>query len=881
MSTSSLSKKRLDYKASTHLISQVNLQFDLSLNETLVSNTMQISRNKSNASRLFLDGENLNLVSASIDGNLLSENTDYELLENGLCIYCDLENFELTIKTSIDPQNNTSLEGLYYSNKAFCTQCEAEGFRKISYFLDRPDVLSIYTVAITSNDPSLTYLLSNGNLISDSGMVNGKRTCVWHDPHPKPTYLFALVAGHFDRLEDEYTTLSGKNVKLELFVDEGRLDQGQHALDSLKKAMKWDEETYSLEYDLDIYMVVAVDFFNMGAMENKGLNVFNSKYVLANSNTATDTDYFNIESIIAHEYFHNWTGNRVTCRDWFQLSLKEGLTVFRDQQFSADMFSYLSTRISQVKVMQEHQFAEDASPMSHPIRPDEVMEMNNFYTVTVYDKGAEVIRMLHTLLGPSGFKRGMDLYFSRHDGCAVTCDDFVSAMQDANSTDLSHFKRWYSQSGTPQVSVKQTIDVHGNTLLNFTQTLAPTADQAIKELMYIPIKLECFSENGDKLNTGLENDTLILTEQEHTIVLKGLDSRVSPSLLQDFSAPVIVHYDYSNTDLINIIENTDNDYAKWDAYQRFFYAQFKLMYARLKEIGDVESSVDVTSIKESVAVMAQVLTTLKLDKSVLAALLAIPSVESCMAHVKSVEPQIIIKAHDALSLIIADALSPACKNLYHENINSDSYRYEKEQVNQRALKSACLHILARSNFENVSALIKNQYDSCDNMTDKISALQAAQIVSDFYCDKIFNELMISFESQFNTDAVVMDKWFSMHATSRRHDILSQLDLLQSHQHFSNKNPNKVRALVGSFAFYNTQGFHAEDGSGYKYLSDYLIELDKINPQVASRLITPLIQLDQYGEQTRELMTRQLERIFAQEKLSKDLFEKISKCLVRN
>ncbi|MFW8589740.1 aminopeptidase N [Glaciecola sp. 2405UD65-10] len=881
MSTSSLSKKRLDYKASTHLISQVNLQFDLSLNETLVSNTMQISRNKSNASRLFLDGENLNLVSASIDGNLLSENTDYELLENGLCIYCDLENFELTIKTSIDPQNNTSLEGLYYSNKAFCTQCEAEGFRKISYFLDRPDVLSIYTVAITSNDPSLTYLLSNGNLISDSGMVNGKRTCVWHDPHPKPAYLFALVAGHFDRLEDEYTTLSGKNVKLELFVDEGRLDQGQHALDSLKKAMKWDEETYSLEYDLDIYMVVAVDFFNMGAMENKGLNVFNSKYVLANSNTATDTDYFNIESIIAHEYFHNWTGNRVTCRDWFQLSLKEGLTVFRDQQFSADMFSYLSTRISQVKVMQEHQFAEDASPMSHPIRPDEVMEMNNFYTVTVYDKGAEVIRMLHTLLGPSGFKRGMDLYFSRHDGCAVTCDDFVSAMQDANSTDLSHFKRWYSQSGTPQVSVKQTIDVHGNTLLNFTQTLAPTADQAIKELMYIPIKLECFSENGDKLNTGLENDTLILTEQEHTIVLKGLDSRVSPSLLQDFSAPVIVHYDYSNTDLINIIENTDNDYAKWDAYQRFFYAQFKLMYARLKEIGDVESSVDVTSIKESVAVMAQVLTTLKLDKSVLAALLAIPSVESCMAHVKNVEPQIIIKAHDALSLIIADALSPACKNLYHENINSDSYRYEKEQVNQRALKSACLHILARSNFENVSALIKNQYDSCDNMTDKISALQAAQIVSDFYCDKIFNELMISFESQFNTDAVVMDKWFSMHATSRRHDILSQLDLLQSHQHFSNKNPNKVRALVGSFAFYNTQGFHAEDGSGYKYLSDYLIELDKINPQVASRLITPLIQLDQYGEQTRELMTRQLERIFAQEKLSKDLFEKISKCLVRN
>lgn len=880
MSTSSLSKKRLDYQASTHLISQVDLQFDLSQNETLVSNTMQVKRNQRKATRLLLDGESLKLVSVSINGKLLTAQTDYDLVENGISVFCDLDTFELNIKTIIDPQNNTSLEGLYYSNNAFCTQCEAEGFRKISYFLDRPDVLSIYTVSITSSDPGLTYLLSNGNLISDSGFVDGKRTCTWHDPHPKPAYLFALVAGHFDRLEDEFTTQSGKKVKLELFVDEGRLDQGQHALDSLKKAMKWDEDTYSLEYDLDIYMVVAVDFFNMGAMENKGLNVFNSKYVLANSNTATDTDYFNIESIIAHEYFHNWTGNRVTCRDWFQLSLKEGLTVFRDQQFSADMFSYLSTRISQVKVMQEHQFAEDASPMSHPIRPDEVMEMNNFYTVTVYDKGAEVIRMLHTLLGASGFKRGMDLYFSRHDGSAVTCDDFVSAMQDANNTDLEHFKRWYSQSGTPQVTVKQNIDANGRTTLTFKQTLLATADQANKELMYIPIKLECFNENGSKLNTGLENDTLVLTEREQTIALEEQGAHISPSLLQDFSAPVVVHYDYTIADLINIIENTTNDYAKWDAYQRFFFLQFKLIYAGLIKSSDTVSNVNLSNIKENVAAMVEVLTSLNVDKSVLAALLAIPNIESCMAHIENVEPQVMIKAHDELSLIIADALSPTCKALYHENMGIQAYKYEKEQVNQRALKSACLHVLARSNFDDVSSLIKHQYTSCDNMTDKMSALQAAQIVSDFYNDKVFNELMLSFESEFNNDAVVMDKWFSMHATSRRHDILSQLDLLQSHQHFSNKNPNKVRALVGSFAFYNTTGFHAVDGSGYKYLSDYLIELDKINPQVASRLITPLIQLEQYSEQTRQLMTKQLERIFAQEKLSKDLFEKISKCLVR-
>ena len=499
MGNVALSKKRIDYTPSSHYISHVDLRFDLSPQRTLVSNKMKVQRNDNTANSLFLDGTNLEFVSAHINEAVLEESKDYEIQEHGILIHCDLSEFELHIKTIIEPEKNTSLEGLYYSNNAFCTQCEAQGFRKITYFLDRPDILSIYTVSIVSKQKELSYLLSNGNLISDSGTANGERICVWQDPHPKPAYLFALVAGHFDKLDDHFVTQSGRQVKLELFVDEGRLDQGQHALDSLKKAMAWDEQIYGLEYDLDIYMVVAVDFFNMGAMENKGLNVFNSKFVLANPNTATDTDYFNIESIIAHEYFHNWTGNRVTCRDWFQLSLKEGLTVFRDQQFSADMFSYLSTRISQVKVMQDNQFAEDASPMSHPIRPDKVMEMNNFYTVTVYDKGAEVIRMLHTLLGVDGFRQGMDLYFQRHDGCAVTCDDFVNAMQDANDQDLSQFKLWYSQSGTPVINVTQKVNQQGTTELIFTQTHKPTADQVDKKLLYIPIKLECFDEAGEKL----------------------------------------------------------------------------------------------------------------------------------------------------------------------------------------------------------------------------------------------------------------------------------------------------------------------------------------------------------------------------------------------
>jgi aminopeptidase N len=876
MTTALVSKKRLDYLPPSHTINTVDLTFDLSPSKTKVTSVLEIQRLDPSQSGVFLNGVNLSLESIAINEQNLTENMGYCFVDEGIMVDCSLDQFTLTIVNYIQPDNNTSLEGLYFSNNAFCTQCEAEGFRKITYFMDRPDVLATYTVTINTTRQADTYLLSNGNLIKDTGMVDGKRSCVWHDPFPKPCYLFALVAGHFDKLADQFITQSGRKVTLELFVDEGRIGQGQHALDSLKKAMRWDEQTYNLEYDLDIYMVVAVDFFNMGAMENKGLNVFNSKFVLADADTATDEDYFNIESIIAHEYFHNWTGNRVTCRDWFQLSLKEGLTVFRDQQFSADMYSDLVTRISQVNVMREHQFVEDAGPMSHPIRPDEVIEMNNFYTVTVYDKGAEVIRMLHTLLGVEGFRKGMDEYFARHDGQAVTCDDFVNAMQDANELDLSHFKLWYSQAGTPTVKVEQSSQGKGKTKLSFTQINKPTSGQAKKLPLYIPIKLECFTNEGEKIATHLTNDTLLLETATSSIILDVDHDQITPSLLQDFSAPVIIDYQYTLDQLLIIIEHASNDYAKWEGAQNAYIMLIKRIYAHHDE-----------DIKDPISQLAKAIQTVSVAPEVHAQLLSVPSSEAISSQIHQVDPIRLFHARtkvlDSLSLALHDFCEASFSKLsVARSVNGVAetdveipYAYEKTQVNQRSLKNTCLQLMANTNKKGTKALIEAQYDSAHNMTDRLGALKAAHVIQ----DELFDSLMLRFEEQFGHDAVVMDKWFAMHAKSNKPDILAQLDLLQAHQQFSIKNPNKVRSVIGSFAFYNTLGFHKVDGSGYKYLGNYLIEFDKINPQVASRLITPLMKFSSYADHNKNLMKAQLQRLYGVKGLSKDLFEKISKALV--
>ena len=864
------SKKRLDYLPPSHTIEKVDLCFDLDPDKTLVISELLVKRLDQNASSLMLDGEALTLISVELNGRALNKDKDYVEHESGLEIFSEEHSFTLVIKNEIAPSSNTSLEGLYFTNNAFCSQCEAEGFRKITYFLDRPDVLASYRVSIRSHNPKLTYLLSNGNLIEDTGFQNGQRTCVWEDPFPKPCYLFALVAGHFDKLEDSYQTASGRNVSLQLFVDEGRLNQGQHALDSLKKSMAWDEQTYGLEYDLDIYMVVAVDFFNMGAMENKGLNVFNSKFVLADPNTATDEDYFNIESIIAHEYFHNWTGNRVTCRDWFQLSLKEGLTVFRDQQFSADMFSDLITRIGQVKVMREHQFAEDAGPMSHPIRPDEVMEMNNFYTVTVYDKGAEVIRMLHTLLGKSGFRQGMDEYFSRHDGQAVTCDDFVNAMADANNIDLTHFARWYEQSGTPLVSVKSTqSDDKNSTILHFEQVNRPTADQAYKKALYLPIKLECFDESGNKLALGLANDTFVLNKEKDELHIKTQSRLVTPSLLQDFSAPIKIDYQYSVEQLLTILRYSQSDYAKWEATQGIYSHVITACYRNELNIKQED--------EDALTELVNSLTSMSISHAVLAQLLTLPSSESLFQKVPDVEPIKLDNANKMVTNLFADKISLFSSQTYQDlqkQSAEQAYAYEKHQVNTRRLKNVCLLLLAHTTLEHVKELIDVQYKHSDNMTDKLGALKAASIKQ----EGLFDSLMANFENEYGDDAVVMDKWFALYATASRNDCLAQLDLLQSHPQFTIKNPNKVRSLIGSFAFYNTQGFHQVDGAGYKYVADYLAELDKINPQVAARLITPFIQFASFAPTNQNLMKSQLERLFGLKGLSKDLFEKISKAL---
>ncbi|MFQ3250627.1 MAG: aminopeptidase N [Glaciecola sp.] len=859
-------KKRLDYQAPQYLINTVDLVIELDANKTIVTSTLNFekspSTNNCEVLDLALDGENLSLISIQLDGKDLSayKVDDGKLIIDSRAI-SNLTNFTLLIKNSIDPSNNATLEGLYLSNGAYCTQCEAEGFRKITYFLDRPDILSVYTVTIIADASTFPHVLSNGNLIEDKNLGQGKKLVKWHDPFKKPCYLFALVAGDFDKLSDTFTTMSGREIQLELFVDKGKLSQGGHALASLKKAMKWDEEVYGLEYDLDIYMVVAVDFFNMGAMENKGLNVFNSKYVLADSNTATDDDFFNIESIIGHEYFHNWTGNRVTCRDWFQLSLKEGLTVFRDQQFSADMFSYLATRINQVKVMREHQFAEDAGPMSHPIRPDEVIEMNNFYTVTVYDKGAEVIRMMHTLLTADGFRRGMDLYFERHDGQAVTCDDFVNAMQDANDVDLTHFKLWYSQSGTPQVNVEKTSSKDQNKFV-FKQVTEPTSGQSEKHALYIPIKMECIDDSdGSKIDIGLNNDTFVLDADCAELSVPTNDC--VPVLLSDFSSPVNLTYPYELEDLVLIMTHSSSDYAKWDASQAFYTALI------LKVYKDEQADISTLVWNKLEAALTQANDNFEL----LNEMLSVPSIETLTQSLKLSEPLKLSKARSSFLADMQNKLADFLLNTLNE-IPVRQYDYTKTQVNERRLSSAILQLLSYSKSELVSKDLEARFYKADNMTDKLNTLKAAQICS----VDLFEKLMLSFEEEYSENAVVMDKWFALHASTSCHDILAKLTLLASHKQFNIKNPNKVRSLVGSFSFYNTDGFHALDGSGYQFLADYLIELDKINPQIASRLVTPLIQFKKYSTVHQDLMKMQLNRLLARNELSKDVYEKVSKSL---
>ncbi|WJG07656.1 aminopeptidase N [Aliiglaciecola sp. LCG003] len=854
-------KRRLDYRVPDFLIPTVDLSFNIESDVTRVKSKLRIKRNGQHSQPLILDGESLQLIEVKLNGKSID---GYQQTDTQLTIESVPDEFILEIFTEIDPAANSSLEGLYKASGAYCSQCEAEGFRKITYFLDRPDVLSEYTVVIFANKTLYPYLLSNGNQVDSGDLDEATHWVKWHDPFKKPCYLFALVAGKFDLLEDQFETLSGRTVALQLYVDEGKKERGHHALESLKRAMRWDEKVFGLEYDLDIYMIVAVDFFNMGAMENKGLNVFNSKYVLANSDTATDEDYFNIESVIAHEYFHNWTGNRVTCRDWFQLSLKEGLTVFRDQQFSGDMSSPVVNRIKNVKVIKEHQFAEDASAMSHPIRPDEVIEMNNFYTVTVYDKGSEVIRMLHTLLGQEGFRRGMDMYFKRHDGQAVTCDDFVNAMQDANSVDLSQFKLWYSQSGTPVVTVEEHFDELQQTLtLIFEQRTLPTADQAEKSDLQIPIKLE-FISGQDSTESAIELFNLKSAKQ--TLVKNNVTSKPAVSLLAGFSAPVKLNFPHTATSLFDIALHSQDGYSRWDAatqlYSHYIHS--------LTPIGSITPLIDVQ--REDIAKLVEhLLTNEQDDLALLAEMLTLPSVETLVQQVPKYFVDELCQARQTLELELAVSFEPLWLAMYQQQ-DQQSYIYSAEQVNSRKIKNLSLHYLAKTSKG--EDWVKNQFVDADNMTDTLGALKAAQQA----CLTNFESLSAEFEQKWSQDPLVLDKWFALHAGAQNKDILARLDLLTSHQNYTINNPNRVRSVVGTFAFYNPQGFHRLDGSGYKYVTDYLLKLDSINPQVAARIVTPLTQWHKLDETRAELMKLQLLRLLDTQSLSKDVYEKVSKSL---
>lgn len=867
MQTEPQAKYRKDYRAPDYTITDVALDFDLSADDTVVTAISHLVRQSEHAQPLVLNGEGLTLVSVAVNGQSV---TDYQqdshsLTINGLPAEC-----ELTIITRFSPAKNTALSGLYQSGEALCTQCEAEGFRRITYFLDRPDVLARYQTKITADKARYPYLLSNGNRVASGELADGRHWMQWSDPFPKPSYLFALVAGDFDVLRDTFTTRSGRDVALELYVDRGNLDRADWAMESLKQSMRWDENRFGLEYDLDIYMIVAVDFFNMGAMENKGLNVFNSKFVLAKAETATDTDYLDIERVIGHEYFHNWTGNRVTCRDWFQLSLKEGLTVFRDQEFSSDLGSRAVNRINNVRVMRGAQFAEDASPMAHPIRPDKVIEMNNFYTVTVYEKGSEVIRMMHTLLGEEAFQAGMRLYFERHDGSAATCEDFVKAMEDASGIDLTQFRLWYSQAGTPQLQVRDEYDAKQQVYrLHVRQSTPPTPEQTEKLALHIPLDIELYAEDGAviPLQSGGQavNSVLNVTEPEQTFVFEQVPQAPVISLLREFSAPVKLDYPYTDKQLTFLMAHARNDFARWDAAQMLIGKYVRLNVANWQAGNALELPIEVVDAFRVVLLDEQ------LDPALAALILTLPKETELAELFDLIDPDAIRAVREFIRDELVLELNDELRAVYQAHVLPE-YRVEHADIARRALRNTCLSYLAFA--EGADALVRRQYEQADNMTDTLAALSAA-VSAELPCR---DNLMQHFADKWQHDGLVMDKWFMLQATSPAANVLENVKALMQHPSFSLANPNRTRSLIGAFASGNPSAFHAKDGSGYRFLTDVLVELNSRNPQVASRLIEPLIRLGRYDAERQQLMREQLLRLQKLDNLARDLFEKITKSL---
>jgi len=867
--------RREDYKEPDFIVEKVELVFDLDRDVTNVKSRLFMAANPvrgtGKGDEVFLHGEDMKLRSVTLNETRLAS-SDFTVDQEGLRFKAPGQNFIAELETQISPANNTRLEGLYVSQSAFCTQCEAEGFRRITYFPDRPDVMATYKVTINANKESCPVLLSNGNLIDSGDLDGGRHFAVWEDPFPKPSYLFALVAGDLACVEDSFKTMSGRDVALRIFVEHGNEDRCDYAMDSLKRSMKWDEEVYGLEYDLDLFNIVAVSDFNMGAMENKSLNVFNAKFVLARPDTATDGDYERIESIVAHEYFHNWSGNRVTCRDWFQLSLKEGLTVFRDQEFSADQRSRPVQRIKDVNALRAAQFPEDAGPLAHPVRPDSYMEINNFYTATVYEKGAELIRMMHTLLGPDGYRKGIDLYFDRHDGQAVTCDDFAKAMEDANGIDFTQLKLWYSQAGTPKLSWQGDYDADAKQYrLTISQKTDPTPGQPDKQPLHMPISIGLLGADG----SDLVAKTVELSEASQEFVFDGVTEAPVLSFNRGFSAPVNITTDQPDDELVFLMGNDSDAFNRWEAGQKYATRlMLSAMAAYEANGGDVEAAFadEQARVDAFIAAMRATLVNDDLDKAFRADALVLPGEAFLSEQRKPANPEAIYQVRTALRKRIGQALSDDFANTYHQNASNAAFTPDATSAGQRALRATALAYLVASGADEFADVAVAQYGTADNMTDQMAALSVLNNL-----DHPGRETALAdFEERFANDGVVLDKWFSLQAMSSRDDTLARIKDLMSHPAFTMRNPNKVRALIGAFAMGNPRHFHAKDGSGYEFYADRLIELDDINPQVAARLCAPLGKWAKYDADRADKMKAALNRILAKPELSRDLYEIASK-----
>jgi len=864
-----------DYAPPSFLIDTVNLDVVFLQGETRVTAKLAVRRNplaKTPDAPLELDGEELELLSVSVDGEVLTADR-YTLSDHQLILGALPDAFVLETVTRIHPDDNTCLSGLYRSANGYFTQCEAQGFRRITWFTDRPDVMSRYTVTLHADKAVLPQLLSNGNPVGSGDEAGGRHWARWQDPHPKPCYLFAMVAANLDVLHDTYRTTSGREVNLAIYVEQGKLDQCDHAMLALKKSMRWDEQTFGLECDLDHYMIVAVSDFNMGAMENKGLNIFNTKYVLARSDVATDVDFENIDRVVAHEYFHNWTGNRVTCRDWFQLSLKEGLTVFRDQEFGADVHNRSIARIREVRGLRAAQFPEDAGPMAHPVRPSSYIEINNFYTATVYEKGAEVVRMIQTLIGRAAFRRGMDLYFARHDGQAVTCDDFVAAMADASGVDFTQFMRWYEQAGTPQLSASGIYDAV-NRRYTLTLRQSGAAGQSGVRPYHIPVAVGLVGPDGQDMPLRLAGETEVTTtrvlslyEVTQQFVFEGVAVAPVPSLLRNFSAPVLLDFAYSDVELAHLLAHDSDSFNRWEAGQRL---ASRLILAASSTLAAGETPVWPEGF---VTAVARVLEGAAADPAFAAEALSLPGEATLAEQMEVVDPDALHAARNGLRLHLAEQLGAQFAACYERMSSTDAYQPDAQAAGRRALRNLCLSYLSEIDSVENRALALAQFNAADNMTDQFAALSTLS-----QCEGEERvKAMAVFYQRWQNEALVTDKWFGVQATSRRSGTLAEVMRLVDHPAFDLHNPNKVYALLRGFGN-NHVRFHAADGSGYRFLAEQTRKLDAINPQVASRLARCFDRWRKFDVNRQAHARAALQMLRDHVGLSRDVFEIVDRSL---